>query len=124
VAPEGTTTDWVSEKSRRVTSRDSDNLQRLDVCHRKSTQTGESRCRASRAGGVVPLCFRIRPITRYQSIRAHRMEDPRRLRERRRQRIRTDARRLSLAGHPVRVDALRRRQICSVAATGGYGASR
>jgi hypothetical protein len=56
---------------------------------------------------VLPLCFRLKPISRHQSIRAHRVDGPRRLFQRQHHLNCSDARRLSLARHGIRLASLR-----------------
>ncbi len=72
-----------------------------------------------RASGVLRMCFRLKPVSRHQSIRAHRLDHPRRLFQRRHQLNCSDARRLSLARHGIRLASLRWRSERPLAAAGG-----
>ncbi len=69
----------------------------------KTTSLFRARC----PPGVLPLRFRVKPIARHQSIRAHRVDGPRRLFQRRHLLNCSDARRLSLARHGIRLASFR-----------------
>src|SRR6266849_10560549 len=76
------------------------------------------------AAGVGVWCLRVGPGAGRESVRAHGVEDSRRLLQRQHHLNRADARRLSMVGHGIWLASLRWRSRGSMAASGWSAATR